>query len=145
VTSCSVVVGYQRFGGPRCLHLQGILSQHYTASQPRRPRFQSSPPWKTQFSDVVSELILSIPRTRLFVQGLGTLLLSINLRLTLQWKEMFLQTFSIPLIYFRRSDNENHVEVTKDTACKQRTNLPTETQYAKGEFLFCKNIKMGHK
>jgi hypothetical protein len=26
VTPCSVVVGYQRFGGPCCLHLQGFLS-----------------------------------------------------------------------------------------------------------------------
>jgi hypothetical protein len=25
VTPCSVVVGYQRFGGPYCLHLQGII------------------------------------------------------------------------------------------------------------------------
>jgi len=44
MTPCSVAVGYQRFGGSCCLHLQGeglrnvrILSQHYTASQPRRP------------------------------------------------------------------------------------------------------------
>jgi hypothetical protein len=65
VTLCSVVVGKQRFRGPRCLHLQGevhfnlkieawwtvlqpedggskvlrnvgILPQHYTTSQPRR-------------------------------------------------------------------------------------------------------------
>jgi len=27
VTPCSVVVGYQRFGGPRCLHLQGVAIQ----------------------------------------------------------------------------------------------------------------------
>jgi len=27
VMPCSVVVGYQRFGGPRCLHLQGKLRQ----------------------------------------------------------------------------------------------------------------------
>jgi len=51
VTSYSVVVGHQRFRGPRCLHLlcgedEGsidlwnvfILSQHYTTSQCRRPR-----------------------------------------------------------------------------------------------------------
>jgi len=40
VTSSIVLVGYHRFRGPRCLYLQGedggILSQHYTASQPRR-------------------------------------------------------------------------------------------------------------
>jgi hypothetical protein len=51
VTPCSVMVHYQRFGGPCCLHLQGevsedggsidlwnvgILPQHYTASQPRK-------------------------------------------------------------------------------------------------------------
>jgi len=40
------VVGYQRFGGQCCLHLQGggridlrnvgVLPQHYTVSQPRR-------------------------------------------------------------------------------------------------------------
>jgi hypothetical protein len=50
VTRCSVVVGYQRFRGPCCLHLQteddgnmdvwefGTLPLHYTASQPRRWR-----------------------------------------------------------------------------------------------------------
>jgi len=43
------VVGYERFGGPSCLHLRedggsmdiwnfGILPQHNTASQPRRPQ-----------------------------------------------------------------------------------------------------------
>jgi hypothetical protein len=42
VTSCIIVVGYQRFRGPCCLHFSmnlwnfGILPQHYTASQPRR-------------------------------------------------------------------------------------------------------------
>jgi hypothetical protein len=44
VTLCSVVVGYQRFRGPCCHHLQGAvttrggsmdLPQHHTASQPR--------------------------------------------------------------------------------------------------------------
>jgi hypothetical protein len=44
VTPCSVVVGFRRFRGPCCLHLGGevagmeILSQHYMASQSRRPR-----------------------------------------------------------------------------------------------------------
>jgi len=38
VMQCSVVVGYQCFGGLCCVHLQGILLQPYTASQPRRPR-----------------------------------------------------------------------------------------------------------
>jgi hypothetical protein len=44
VTPCSDVVGYQRFGGSCCLHVQGeekkrwyFLSQHYTASELRRP------------------------------------------------------------------------------------------------------------
>jgi hypothetical protein len=47
------VVGYQRFGGPCCLHLYpecggsmvlrnaGILPQHYNASQPRRTRTEA--------------------------------------------------------------------------------------------------------
>jgi hypothetical protein len=44
VMPCSDVAGYQRFGGPCCLHLQGevtwnagILPQQYTTLQPRRP------------------------------------------------------------------------------------------------------------
>jgi len=40
MTTCSDVVGYQHFRGPRYLHLQ-----HYTASQPRRSRLESSSPW----------------------------------------------------------------------------------------------------
>jgi len=39
VTPCRFVVGYQRFRGSCCLHIQvkvGILPQHYTVSQPRR-------------------------------------------------------------------------------------------------------------
>jgi len=55
VTPCGVVMGCQRFG---CLHLHpedggsidlrndGIPSQHYTASQSRRPWLETSPPWK---------------------------------------------------------------------------------------------------
>jgi hypothetical protein len=35
VTSYSVAVEYQRFGGPCCLRLQGIRPRHYMASQPR--------------------------------------------------------------------------------------------------------------
>jgi len=65
VTLCSVVVGYQCFGGQCCLHLQvlhhedggsmdlwnvGTLLEHYTASQPRRPQRETSPPWKSQNS-----------------------------------------------------------------------------------------------
>jgi len=55
----SVAVGYQRFGGPWCLHHQGevkrgskvlqnvgIRPQNYTATQPRRTWLESSPPWK---------------------------------------------------------------------------------------------------
>jgi hypothetical protein len=46
VTPCSVSGGYRRFGDSCCLHLQdpwngGILPQHYTASQPRRPGLQT--------------------------------------------------------------------------------------------------------
>jgi hypothetical protein len=45
VTPCSVAVGYQRFGGPlsyedvgnMVLRNVGILPQHHTASQPKRP------------------------------------------------------------------------------------------------------------
>jgi hypothetical protein len=52
---CSGPVGYKRFGGPFCLSLSitedadikilqndGILSQHYMVSQPRRPQLQLS-------------------------------------------------------------------------------------------------------
>jgi hypothetical protein len=43
MTPCSVVVGYQRFrvedGGSKDLRSVHIIPQHYTASQPRRPRF----------------------------------------------------------------------------------------------------------
>jgi hypothetical protein len=74
VASCSITVGYQRFGGPCCLHLQGevhrqsfyidgggnrglwkvgILPQHYT-SQPRWPRLGSSPPRIYQISLALS-------------------------------------------------------------------------------------------
>jgi len=35
VTPCTVVVGYQRFSGPCCLHLHGV-----TASQLRIPRLE---------------------------------------------------------------------------------------------------------
>jgi len=31
----------------------GILPQHYTASKPRRPRYESSPPWKPQILQFV--------------------------------------------------------------------------------------------
>jgi len=37
---CSMVVGYQQFRVPCCLHLQGILPQHYMASQPKRPQLK---------------------------------------------------------------------------------------------------------
>jgi len=40
VTPRSVVVGYQRFRDPCCLHLQ----QPYTASQPRRPQLENYVP-----------------------------------------------------------------------------------------------------
>jgi len=43
VTLCNVV-GNQRLRGPCCLHVQGILPQHYTASQPKRRRLETSPP-----------------------------------------------------------------------------------------------------
>jgi len=38
VTPCSDVVGYQRFGRPCCIHLQGEVGILPTMSQPRRPR-----------------------------------------------------------------------------------------------------------
>jgi len=53
VTPCTAVVGYRRFGGSYCLHLEdenggtmtlrnvGILPRQYTAPQPRRPRLGS--------------------------------------------------------------------------------------------------------
>jgi hypothetical protein len=56
VISCSAVVGYEHFSGPCFLLLHpedggsmdlqnlGILEQHYTVSQPRRPQHESSPP-----------------------------------------------------------------------------------------------------
>jgi len=65
VTPCSVVIRYQSFGGQCCLHLQvvtsedgggivlrnvGVLPQQYTASRLRRPRLESSLPWKPQIS-----------------------------------------------------------------------------------------------
>jgi len=48
VTPCSIVVGYQRFRGPCCLHPQGsmdlwnvgILLLQYMVSQPRGPRLE---------------------------------------------------------------------------------------------------------
>jgi hypothetical protein len=58
LTPCRIVVIYKRFGDPCCLHLQGenvgILQQHYTASRPRRPRLECSPPWKPQISQLVN-------------------------------------------------------------------------------------------
>jgi hypothetical protein len=57
-TPCNYVVGQQRFWRPCCLHIYpqdgesqdlrnvGILPQNYTVSQPRRPRLETSPPWK---------------------------------------------------------------------------------------------------
>jgi hypothetical protein len=37
VTPCSVVVGYPEDGGSKVLRNVGILPQHYTASESRRP------------------------------------------------------------------------------------------------------------
>jgi hypothetical protein len=59
VIPCSVVVGYQRSGGPlhpedggsRVLRNIRILPQHYAASRPRRPRLESSQPWKSHIWD----------------------------------------------------------------------------------------------
>jgi len=49
VTSCSAVAGYQRYGGPCCLHLHGededIMDNTTRRHKFRRPRFESSPPW----------------------------------------------------------------------------------------------------
>jgi hypothetical protein len=61
---CSVSVGYQRLLPPSSLHPEdvgtillryvGILPQHYTASQSRRPRFESSLPWRPHTSHDLS-------------------------------------------------------------------------------------------
>jgi len=53
LTPGSVAVGYHCFGGPFFLHLQegrnvGILSQHYTVSQPTRSPLDYSQPWKSE-------------------------------------------------------------------------------------------------
>jgi len=40
-------------GDSAVLRHVGILPQHYTASQPRRPRLESSLPWKHQISQSV--------------------------------------------------------------------------------------------
>jgi len=45
----NVMIGYQNFRGPCCLHLQGsILQQQCMASQPRRPQLEISLLWKSQ-------------------------------------------------------------------------------------------------
>jgi hypothetical protein len=36
VTQCSVVVGYQRFGAPCCLHLQGEVTIEAQHGAPKR-------------------------------------------------------------------------------------------------------------
>jgi len=51
VTPCSVVVGYHQDlhpedGGSKVIGKVDILPQHYMASQPRRPTFEISLPWK---------------------------------------------------------------------------------------------------
>jgi hypothetical protein len=72
VMPCNIVVGYQCFrdqsclpslgwsemkwsedGGSMDLWSVGILPQHYTASQLRRPRFESSLPWKPQIFFII--------------------------------------------------------------------------------------------
>jgi hypothetical protein len=60
VMPCSVILGYQCFRGPCCLHLQGggsmnlwnasILLQHYMMSQLRRHGLKYSLLWKLQIS-----------------------------------------------------------------------------------------------
>jgi hypothetical protein len=42
------LVGYQHYGGSKFLWNLGILLQHCTASQPRRPQLKCSPLWKPQ-------------------------------------------------------------------------------------------------
>jgi hypothetical protein len=63
-TPYGFVVGYHRFVEPSWFNLEcegppkrGILPQHYTVSQPRRPRLESSPPWKLQISQHLSLLL----------------------------------------------------------------------------------------
>jgi len=48
VTQYNAVVGYQHTS--MVLRNVGILTQHYTTSQPRRPRLEPTPSWKTQIS-----------------------------------------------------------------------------------------------
>jgi hypothetical protein len=48
-------------GGNKALRNVGILPQHYTASKPRRPRLELSPPWKPQISAHVKGLLLPQP------------------------------------------------------------------------------------
>jgi hypothetical protein len=43
VTPCSVAIGYRRFGGPCCVHIQAA-DEEITQAQPRRPHLESSPP-----------------------------------------------------------------------------------------------------
>jgi hypothetical protein len=46
----------------------GILPQHYTASQPSRPRLEPSSPWKPRLSHLLRSLVMSPPASshRLF-------------------------------------------------------------------------------
>jgi len=48
VMPCRVAVGYQHFGGICCLHSPWLVSN--TTSQHRRPRHETSSPWKPQIS-----------------------------------------------------------------------------------------------
>jgi len=52
---CCVVLGQDTnlpVGSNKVFQNVGIIPQHYTASQPRRPQLESSPPWKPQISQV---------------------------------------------------------------------------------------------
>jgi len=54
VTPCGVAVGYHihpEDEGSKVLRNVGILPQHYTASQTRRPRLEFSPPCKRHISN----------------------------------------------------------------------------------------------
>jgi hypothetical protein len=48
--------GWSEVGGSMKLWNFGILTQHHTASQPRRSRLEISPPWKLQNSQIADEL-----------------------------------------------------------------------------------------
>jgi hypothetical protein len=83
----------------------GILPQHYTALQPRRPRLVTSPPWKPQnspwnkFWDIISQhLVPALGRwtvhTKLVVQLEGRWLLETSIEIDLLEMEGKIKDYS---------------------------------------------------